>query len=274
MPGAFCYFAKYPDLPTQMRPNGINRMDRESYCSTGAIKNEQSGDAMRQHSSDKLSRAATRLSLAAILAALSVVSAAYANPSDDIVLVPPMNLPTLARQGGEAMFLHDTQDGRIFLYVEQHEGTQLAIFDVTDPARVRGEGSVQLDASGPFDFVADLGKRGELVRFRQGQGEAVLDLRNHPVLMKVQGLDTRDSTILLADHASRLTGRAFSSEDGQGTRDYKIFQSGESPSDDRVIEVRQVRQDVTNPDTGTTFLLTENGLYVIRRPALEAAPEV
>jgi hypothetical protein len=31
---------------------------------------------------------------------------------------------------------------------------------------------------------------------------------------------------------------------------------------------------VTNPDTGTTFLLAENGLYLIRRPALEAAPEV
>lgn len=228
---------------------------------------------MRQNSVGKLSGAATRLTLATILAALSVVSAGYANPSNDIVLVSPTNLPTLARQGGEAMFLHDTKDGRIFLYVEQHQGTQLAIFDVTDPARVKGEGSVQLDAPGPFDFVADLGKRGELVRFREGQGEAVLDLRNNPVLTRVQGLDTRDSTILLADYASRLPGQAFAAV-GQGTRDYKIFQSGDSPSDDRVIEVRQVRQDVTNPDTGTTFLLAENGLYLIRRPALEAAPEV
>src|SRR5580692_7674279 len=229
--------------------------------------------AMRQNSVGKLSEAATRLTLATILAALSVVSAGYANPSNDIVLVSPTNLPTLARQGGEAMFLHDTKDGRIFLYVEQHQGTQLAIFDVTDPARVKGEGSVQLDASGPFDFVADLGKRGELVRFREGQGEAVLDLRNNPVLTKVQGLDTRDSTILLADYASRLTGQAFVPV-AQGTRDYKIFQSGDSPSDDRVIEVRQERQDVTNPDTGTTFLLAENGLYLIRRPALESAPEI
>jgi hypothetical protein len=228
---------------------------------------------MRQNSVGKLSGAATRLTLATILAALTVVSAGYANPSNDIVLVPPTNLPTLARQGGEAMFLHDTKDGRIFLYVEQLQGTQLAIFDVTDPTHVKGEGSVQLDASGPFDFVADLGKRGELVRFREGQGEAVLDLRDNPVLTKVQGLDTRDSTILLADYASRLTGQVFAPV-GQGPRDYKIFQSGESPSDDRVIEVKRVRQEVTNLDTGTTFLLAENGLYLIRRPALEAAPEV
>src|ERR1700728_245594 len=143
------------------RSGGLVVRQEQSKTSTGET-------AMRQNSVGKLSGAATRLTLATILAALTVVSAGYANPSNEIVLVSPTNLPTLARQGGEAMFLHDTKDGRIFLYVEQHQGTQLAIFDVTDPARVKGEGSVQLDASGPFDFVADLGKRGELVRFREG----------------------------------------------------------------------------------------------------------
>ena len=227
---------------------------------------------MRQNLGGKLLRNVPRLALAILLGEMSVAPLVYAIPSNAIVLVRPTDLPTLARQSGEAMFLHDTGDGRVLLCVEQRAGAQLAIFDVTDPAHVRGEGSVQLDAAGRFDFVADLGKRGELVRFREGQGEAVLDLRNNPVLTRVQGLDTRDSTILLADYASRLTGPGFAPV-GQGPRDYKIFQSGESPSDDRVIEVRQVRQDVTNPDTGTTFLLAENGLYLIRRPALEAAPE-
>jgi hypothetical protein len=226
---------------------------------------------MRQTAGGKLSRAATRLTLATILLGTTLAPSGYANPSNDIVLVSPTNLPTLARQSGEAMFLHDTKDGRTFLYVEQRGGSQLAIFDVTDPAHVSGEGSVQLNASGPFDFVADLGKRGELVRFRNGQGEAVLDLRSIPVLVRVQGLDTKNSTVVLADYASRLTGSAFNVAVGQSTRDYKIFQSGESPGDDRVIEVRQVRQEATNPDTGTTFLLAENGLYLIRRPALEAA---
>jgi hypothetical protein len=44
--------------------------------------------------------------------------------------------------------------------------------------------------------------------------------------------------------------------------------------DDRIVEVKQVRQEVTNAETGTTFLLAEKGLYLIRRPALEPAPEV
>jgi hypothetical protein len=38
--------------------------------------------------------------------------AAHANASDKIVLVPPTDLPALARQAGEAMSLHDTIDGR------------------------------------------------------------------------------------------------------------------------------------------------------------------
>ena len=227
---------------------------------------------MSSHTDRKLSRNAARLALTIVLGGLSVTRLTFANPSNEVVLVTPANLPTFARQTGEAMFLHDTIDGRTLLYVEQREGTQLAIFDVTDPAHVAGKGSVQLSAMGPFDFVADLGKRGELVRFRGGQGDAVLDLRNVPVLLKVPGLDTRNSTILLTDDPSRLTGREVNAAVGQSTRDYRIFKSGESPSDDQVFEVKQVRQEVTNPDTGTTFLLADNGLYLIRRVALEAAP--
>jgi hypothetical protein len=242
-------------------------LDRTNQASKGET-------AMRQNLGGKLLRSVPRLALAILLGEMSVAPGTYANPSNEIVLVRPTDLPTLARQSGEAMFLHDTGDGRILLYVEQREGAQLAIFDVTDPAHVRGEGSVQLNAPGRFDFVADLGKRGELVRFRGGQGEAVLDLHNTPVLKKVPGLDTRNSTILLADDDSRFTGRAINPALGQSTRDYKIFQSGESANDDRVVEVKQVHQEVTNADTGTTFLLAENGLYLIRRPALEAAPEV
>jgi hypothetical protein len=229
---------------------------------------------MKKHSVGKLLRNVPRLALAIALGGISMASVTYANPSNEIVLVPPTNLPTLARQSGEAMFLHDTGDGRTLLYVEQREGAQLAIFDVTDPAHVKGKGSVQLDVAGPFDFVADLGKRAELVRFRGGQGDAVLDLRKIPMLKKVSGLDTPSSTILLADDGSRFIGPAINAAAGQSARDYRVFQSGRSRGDDRVVEVKQVRQEATNADTGTTFLLAENGLYLIRRPALETAPEV
>src|SRR5277367_2196688 len=71
-----------------------------------------------------------------------------------MVLMSPANLPELARQNGEAMLLHETGDGRTFLYIEQNHGARLAIFDVSDPSDIKGEGMVQLDATGVFDFVA------------------------------------------------------------------------------------------------------------------------
>ena len=37
----------------------------------------------------------------------------------------------------------------------------------------------------------------------------------------------------------------------------------------RVFDVKKVREEVTNAGTGTTFLLTENGLFLVRRPAVE-----
>jgi hypothetical protein len=197
----------------------------------------------------------------------------YANPSNRTVLVRPTDLPALAQQSGDAMFLHDTWDGRILLYVEQRQGAQLAIFDVTDPAHVKGEGSAQLNAAGPFDFVAALGERAELVRFRHLQEDAILDLHKIPTLKKLQGRQVQTSTVLLGD-GSPLAGPAIAPAMGQSVRDYQVFETGKSHADDRIVEVKQVRQEMTNADTGTTFLLAEKGLYIIRRPALETAPEV
>jgi hypothetical protein len=192
----------------------------------------------------------------AMLSAIAASPITYANPSNRTVLVPPTELPTLARQGGEAMFLRNTWDGRKLLYVEQRQDAQLAIFDVTDPAHVKGAGSAQLNAPGPFDFVGALGGRAELVRFRQGQGDAVLDLYHKvPMLKNVQELHAQTSTVLVDDSSS---AKDFSVRDADG----------------HIVEVKQVRQEITNVDTGTTFLLAEKGLYLIRRPALETVSEV
>jgi hypothetical protein len=59
------------------------------------------------------------------------------NGSNKIVLVSPAELPELARATGQAMTLHTTADGRTLLYVERNDGARLAIFDVTDPAKIK-----------------------------------------------------------------------------------------------------------------------------------------
>jgi hypothetical protein len=95
-----------------------------------------------------------------------------------------------------------------------------------------------------------------------------LELRKIPTLKKVQGLELQRSTKVSSDGSAKIIAPAVDLEMARSARDYQVLQTGRS-QDDRVIEVKQVRQEATKPDTGTTFLLAEKGLYVIRRPALE-----
>jgi hypothetical protein len=206
-----------------------------------------------------------RLTLTAAAALTMTGYAAARNRSSKIVLVSPAELPEFARVTGQAMTLHITADGRALLYVEQNDGARLAIFDVTDPAKIKQKAAPQLDAPGSFDFVASLGDHAELIRFRDGQGEAVLDLQNIklPTIRIVPGLKFRRST-------ERLAGDGFITSTNHGNLpsdadplDYQIT------ANSRTYEVKQVRQEITNHETGTTFLLAADGLYLVRRPAVE-----
>jgi hypothetical protein len=145
---------------------------------------------MKKNAMNQLSKRLRRALVAIVASGVTAAPTVHANPSNNLVLIPPTDLPALARQGGEAMFLHDEIDGRTILYIEQDQGARLAAFDVTDPVHITGEGSVRLDASGAFDFVSPLGRQAELVRFRQGNEEAVLDFPRlkAPRLKTVQGL--------------------------------------------------------------------------------------
>lgn len=221
---------------------------------------------MRQYVKDRLSKRLRRAATAFVTCGLMVAAAAHADASEKIVLVPPTELPALARQVGEAMFLHDTIDGRTLLYIEQKQGARLATFDVTDPVHIIGKGSVRLDASGPFDFVSPLGDFAELVRYRQSHDDAVLDLprAKDPQLKTAQGLTSGGPITALGSD-----GFAVGSQAMTGLRDYQVVDAVYSNAIKHVSDIKQVREVVTKTDTGTTFMLTENGLFVIRRPGVE-----
>src|SRR5437879_13628146 len=92
-------------------------------------------------------------------------------------------------------------DGRTVLRTEQDQGTARAIRDVTDPRHVKSDGSVRLDVPGVFDFISDLGSRAALMRFRQGQGSAVLDFHDdeRPSLKIIQGIPMQGSLVRLGN---------------------------------------------------------------------------
>jgi hypothetical protein len=196
---------------------------------------------------------------------------ALAAPSSNLIVVPPAKLPASARQSGDAMFLHETIDGTTLLYIEENQGSRLAIFDVTDPAHVKGEGSVVVDAPGPFDFVSSLGNRAELIRFRQDQGNAVLDLHKAkvPVLKTPQGLTLEGAAVPLGNDGPTVSSRALA--DSQLARDYQVqvVNTANSPELSRVFNLKGIREEITKYDTGTTFLLTDDGLFLVRRPVKE-----
>jgi hypothetical protein len=191
-------------------------------------------------------------------------------PSNKIILVRPADLPQLARETGQAMLLHATRDGRTHLYIEQNHGARLAIFDVTDPAHVKEEGSAQVDAPGAFDFVCSLGYDLELVRFQNGQGEAALNLHkvNVPTLNTIQGLDFQGSTECLGHDGLIITDQPNVQSDANDPN-YQVVDLSNPLHPNPVAVVKQVIEKITNDKMGTTFLLAADGLYLIRRPAVE-----
>jgi hypothetical protein len=214
---------------------------------------------MKRNVGGKSLKRSRQIAIAIVASGVVAATAVHANPSNNIVLVPPTDLPELARQSGDAMLLHETSDGRTLLYIEQNRGARLATFDVTDPVHIKGEGSVQLDATVPFDFVSPLGKQAELIRFRQGHEDAVLDLRKErvPNLEAVQGLTLQAPITHLGNDGFTVASQV------------PQMPSANAQDLSRVFNVKQVREEVTNAGTGTTFLLTENGLFIIRRLAVE-----
>lgn len=129
----------------------------------------------------------------AIAGGIFASTEAYAKPADQLVLVPPASLPLAARTGGDSMFLRELNDGRMFLYIQRKQDTELAMLDVTDPAHIKDEGAVPFAAPETDDILS-------------------------------------------------------------------------VPGDPDGSSVKDVRARVTNAQTGSTFLLTDAGLYVIRHP--------
>lgn len=223
---------------------------------------------MKNYLGHPLSNRLRRAVMTIVASGIVTAPAVHANPSNNIVVVPPSDLPVLARQTGEAMLLRYTMDGRAILYVEQELGARLAIFDVTDPGQVKGKGSVQLGSAGPFEFVSPIGSKQELIQYRQGHDDAVLDFHNAslPNLKTVPG-------VTLQGPITRLGNDGFivASQDTEvpPTRNLQVVDTASAQILNTVFDVKQVREAISKADTGTTFLLSENGLYVVRRPAVE-----
>jgi hypothetical protein len=202
----------------------------------------------------------------------SIASAEVSSRSKDIVIEQPKDLPELAQAAGQAMEIRSLGNGSTYLYIEQQPLGRIAILDVTDPAHIKNVGVAQILAPAAFDFVRSLGSSAELISFRDNKGSAILDFRKpkEPTLILPSSLqqatriDSIGDTGLLLTNVPRLTVESL-------PRDYQIVDASDPRAPQVLVKVGNVVKRLTNPDTGTTFLLASNGLTVIRQPKVEEA---
>jgi hypothetical protein len=183
--------------------------------------------------------------------------------------------PIAATAGAQDLLLHTDDNGSTFLYVERQHGAQLAVYDVTDPAHIRLDASVPTGAHTSFDFVSAIGGS-ELIAFRDGSGSGVIDLRNAKAPKLALIADTVPAaTERLGDSgylaSSSQTGPAMA-EPAVRPRSVQVVETAAAAP--RVLStVASVTKQVTRPETGTTFLLGQEGVTVVRQIATERAYE-
>jgi hypothetical protein len=209
------------------------------------------------------------LVVTAAVLAISPAEAEIHQKSNDVVVMEPRDLPEQAQMPGNSLFLHSDNAGNTYLYVEQQQGARLSVFNVTDPARIRLVVSTPLAGQGAFDFVRPLGYNAELVYFRDSQKQAVLDLRKakRPVLRMIPATTDLGPAEPLGETDLLATDQPYQYVPAVG-RNYQVVDlSTSAPT--QLATVEDVRHQVTNNATGTTFLLGPNGLTVVRRLSVE-----
>ncbi len=212
-----------------------------------------------------------KMLLLAATASATVAFAQVASKYKDIVVLQPQDLPEIARIAGQSMDLHSLGNGRTYLYVEQQQLGRLVILDVTDPARIKQVGLTSLQIPAAFYFSSPLGDFADLVCFRDHPGFAVMDFKNpkNPQLTMPSALAQEDQAQVINAHGLLMTS-AGQPACGESPRDYNIVDSS-NPLAPRILDkVRNVQKTLVRAETGTTFLLGEEGLTVVRRPNQEA----
>jgi hypothetical protein len=178
----------------------------------------------------------------------------------ELIVVETNKLPSEAHQPGVSMTLHLVEPQTLYLYVEEQGGRQLAIYDVTDPNKLRLKATSAIATSGAFDFIQPAGPSLELIRYRDGGGDAMLDLST-PKKPKLRSIASSTAECYIVPSRSHSAVSQAESDKNAKSLDYQVFTpSGSSP----VMTIKAVVAAQTDIGNGTTYLLGENGLTVIR----------
>jgi hypothetical protein len=159
----------------------------------------------------------------------------------------------------------------MILYVEGIGGTNLSILDVTDPAKIRPIGRVDISGAAPFDFVRDVDGSAILIRYRNESSFATLNVHKiaRPVITPLPALEFSHNTEVIDNAGLLVLATSTGSHPAAAPRDYKVVDTTDPSHPLLVATVSSVKQSLSNNNTGTQFLLSHEGVTVVRRPRVE-----
>lgn len=204
---------------------------------------------MSRTTAGPLSRGIALLLIGIPLFLINSAHASKKNRLREVVVMRPADLPPAAQVPGQAMYLRALNFSR-YLYVEQNNGRRLAVFDVSRPARIKTVAEIELNAP-RFDFLQAVNSDLVLVGIRDLHGSIKLGVLNlqHPKKPVLRVLGNADFGLVPREtHAHVLTP-----EPG--------------------IEIRNIEQEISDKELGSCFVLSSDGLWIIRHPAIEKAFE-
>lgn len=97
----------------------------------------------------------------------------------------------------------------------------LAIFDVRNPARIKFKKLVSINAPAPFDFEELIAPHSILIRYRDGSGEAILNLSNARK-PQLQALSDTTETFIIPVSDEHATEARKAVQDAVTPSDYQI----------------------------------------------------
>lgn len=204
---------------------------------------------MKQNEKAQLSALLRRGAVAMVVGGIAAAATVNANPSGNQIPAWPTDRPALVRQTGEAMFLDDMIDGGTLVYIEPNPGARPVTTYLTDPGRLKGEGSMELDASGPFESFFPFGNQGELVWLRQRTIAAALSRADDSNLGTAQAQSLQGPIALPDIDGFTVAGRGM---EAPGVRDHRSIEPVNLQELNRVFDVKRVRAKTTDAETEPT----------------------
>lgn len=210
----------------------------------------------------------TKMLLMAIAATVVGNSTQASVRSKNVVIETPADLPELARMPSQAMFLYYTDEAQVILYLEQDQGRTLAILDVTDPSKIKPVGKVTINAPATYDFIQDLDDFRTLIHYRDHSGFALLNFKNYKAPVLTPEPDYLHPATTHADRPSGLLLVTSSSNSNVAAKpietQYEVLNISEDSDPKPLATIQKVIQRVDRPLIGTIFLLTDEGVTVVR----------